>query len=321
MFYDRWTTGGSSGMPASFDGNDGNDGNAANSGGAGNASSTAAGWFFADRVNLPLVTTVDTGPNKPNATTPIGKLPTIAIPNFPDRNWSPEWYSWLALIDFVQSNWAGTNPTTQPEWPAWVPFPPPPNWTGLNAGADVQQEIIELVLAAENERADALAEIMSQANEFISYFLNMMTARPGAYPWTTKVLTIASQVGTFMAMYFKGQYRRPRPTQLCPALLPPLVVSGHASFPSGHSTQAHLMALCMNDVLAGLPQQDTMVNDLWTLADRIARNREIAGFHYPSDTKAGIAIARSTLALLNTPLGGGAQTRYQVAVQNAAAEW
>jgi hypothetical protein len=65
-------------MPASFDGNDGNDGNAANSGGAGNASSTAAGWFFADRVNLPLVTTVDTGPNKPNATTPIGKLPTIA---------------------------------------------------------------------------------------------------------------------------------------------------------------------------------------------------------------------------------------------------
>ena len=46
-------------MPASFDGNDGNDGNSANSGGGGNATSVSAGWFFADRVNLPLVTAPD----------------------------------------------------------------------------------------------------------------------------------------------------------------------------------------------------------------------------------------------------------------------
>ena len=83
-------------MPASFDGNDGNDGNAANSGGGGNATSSSAGWFFADRVNLPLVTTPDTGPNAPNPPVSIGKLPIINVPKFPDRNWSAEWNSWLA---------------------------------------------------------------------------------------------------------------------------------------------------------------------------------------------------------------------------------
>ena len=91
-------------------------------------------------------------------------------------------------------------------------------------------------------------------------------------------------------MYFKNLYSRPRPSQLCPALLPPIEIPGHASFPSGHSTQAHLMALCMNDVFNGLPPQATMIDDLWTLADCIARNREIAGLHYPSDTDAGVAL-------------------------------
>lgn len=291
-------------MGASFDGNDGNDGNAANIGGAGNSTSTSAGWFFADRVNLPLVTEIDTSPTLvvPPQPKPIGQLPIINVPHFPDRNWSAEWYSWLALNEFAATGWQGINPTNPPPgfpaatspwfWPslggAAVPPPPPPavNWTVLNASPDVQTEISNLVTAASDERADALAEILSQSDEFISYFLNMMTASPSAYPATMKVLSIASLVGTFVAMYFKNLYRRPRPSQLCPALLPPIEVPGHASFPSGHSTQAHLMALCMADVLAG-----TMFDDLWTLADCIARNREIAGLHYASDTAAGKAFA------------------------------
>jgi membrane-associated phospholipid phosphatase len=311
-------------MTASFDGNDGNDGNSANAGGAGNATSISAGWFFADRVNLPLVTEFDTGPNAPAMPTPIGQLPIINLPHFPARNWSADWYPWLALNDLAGTAWQNINPTNPPpgvvapwRWPNWIPYPAPANWTVLNAGANVQNEISGLVIAASNERADALAEILSQANEFISYFLNMMTARPGSYPATTKVLSIASLVGTFVVMYFKNLYSRPRPSQLCPALLPPIEIPGHASFPSGHSTQAHLMALCMNDVFNGLPQQNTMVDDLWTLADCIARNREIAGLHYPSDTAAGVAFAYWIHYLLS----GAGQTHYEQTVAAAAGEW
>ena len=70
-------------MTTSYDGNDGNDGNAANAGGGGNSTSVSVGWFFADRVNLPLVTEFDTGPNAPVAPTPIGQLPTINPPALP----------------------------------------------------------------------------------------------------------------------------------------------------------------------------------------------------------------------------------------------
>jgi len=314
-------------MPASFDGNDGNDGNSANAGGGGNATSSSAGWFFADRVNLPLITAPDTAPGTKTPNVMIGSLPVIGIKNFPDCNWSAEWYSWLALNQFTTTAWASINPATnlltKAQWPAWIPAPPPPSntivpfvdWSSAAIQPNAADEIQGLVKAAMDERADALAEILSQSDEFISYFLNMMTARPGAYPQTTKVLAIASLVGTFVAMYFKGLYGRPRPSQLCPALLPPIQVPGHASFPSGHSTQAHLMALSMNQVLQNLPQQPTMGDDLWTLADRIARNREIAGLHYPSDTLGGVLIATCIMPLLITV------PRFSSAVTNAQGEW
>ena len=144
-----------------------------------------------------------------------------------------------------------------------------------------------------------------------------MMARPASFPATNRVLNIASLIGTFTAMYFKGKNDRPRPSQLCPALMPPLAVPGHASFPSGHSTQAHLMALCMTDVFGTLPMAGPMNDDLWTLADRIARNREIAGLHYPSDTKAGVDLGTAVHALLQP----ATQTRYQASVAAAKLEW
>ena len=105
-------------MPASFDGNDGNDGNSANAGGGGNATSASGGWYFADRVNLPLATEPDTGPNAPTPTKMIGQLATINVPLFPDRNWSAEWYSWLALNEFAATPLSSIDPHTQPTWPS-----------------------------------------------------------------------------------------------------------------------------------------------------------------------------------------------------------
>jgi membrane-associated phospholipid phosphatase len=281
--------------------------NASNSGGSGgavgasNATSVSDGWFFADRVDLPFVTET-TSAGVPIATE------LLAAPVFPDRNWSADWFAWRVLVDFVQTNWKGI---------ALL------DWTKMSGFTSVDDEISNLVTAAQDERADALAEILSQADEFISYFLNLMTARPTAYPATTRVLNAANLVALFVAMNWKSQFNRPRPSQLCPALLPPIVVPGHASYPSGHSTQAHLMALCMGQVFAQLPstQQPLMQPiqaDLWVLADRIARNREIAGLHYPSDTAAGVVLANQILPLLS---GMASSSAYQAAVTNAVAEW
>jgi hypothetical protein len=188
----------------------------------------------------------------------------------------------------------------------------------LGAQPHIREELDDLVTAAQDERADALSEILGQADEFISYFMNLMTTRPNAYPATLRVLNIASLVGLFVSMYYKGYYKRPRPSELCPALLPPIVVPGHASFPSGHATQARLMARCMGDVLSGLPQRAVIVDDLKTLARRIRRNREIAGLHYKSDSTAGKDLADSILTLLR---GLPANSWYKTALAAARAEW
>lgn len=293
-------------MPPSFEGNEGNEGNAANVGGGGGTRA-----IFADRIDLPFVT-AEYAPGMEIA------QQRIQIPLYPVRNWAPNWYSWLVLTQFVATGWNKFNLL-----PSWAEK----GWNSPKAERHVNGELNKLVVAARNERADALAEIASQSDEFISYFLNLLTA-PVGYPATAKLLTIASFIAGYCAMYYKGKYQRPRPTMLCPALLPPLPVPGHASFPSGHSTQGHFIALCMDDVLTGHPQLPSMANDMKALADRIARNREIAGFHYPSDTDAGVLLAQNILPLLKEPLPpfengdpNPQTTWYQQALEAARAEW
>jgi hypothetical protein len=145
------------------------------------------------------------------------------------------------------------------------------------------------------------------------------------------VLQIANLVALFVVMHFKGLSNRPRPSQICPALLPPIQVPGHASYPSGHATQAHLVAECAKLVLpvltsppataaavaAAAATTAALSADLDALAGRIARNREIAGLHYRSDTTAGIQLAKDILPILNS----AAVVLFTDAVTAAKTEW
>jgi hypothetical protein len=80
-------------------------------------------------------------------------------------------------------------------------------------------------------------------------------------------------------------------------------------------------------VLYGYPQHDALVDDMTVLADRISRNRELAGLHYPSDTEAGRELAAKIFPLLKLPLPTTSGTTspgptwYQIAVDAARAEW
>jgi hypothetical protein len=188
--------------------------------------------------------------------------------------------------------------------------------------ANFDSQIDNLVLAARDERPDAMGLILSQDVEFFTDFLAVLTIGPSSHPKTWRVLNIASLIGSFAVLYFKGKYNVPRAPQICPALLPPIPVPGHASWPSGHSTQAHLMKNCMLRVFAAaaMPAADlaVMTSDLNVLADEIARNREIAGLHYPKDSEGGARLAD----LLNgTILTTGAVPMFDSAITAAAGEW
>ena len=289
-------------MPPSFDGNDGNDGNSGSVSQSGNAMNASAGWTFADRIDLPFVT-VSTAVD--GVQVPIAKA-RIPVTQFPAHGWTADWLSWVAVAQFAQDGWA-----------ARLDFTPV-----LPTDKEIQAELDALVVAARDERADALGEILDQSASFISYFLNLVAAKPTTCPATARLLTVASQVATFVVMYYKNLYNRPRPSTLCPALLPPIAVPGHPAFPSGHSTQAHLMALCLNAVIADKPCPpggDNPMNEVLTaLADRIAYNREIAGLHYPSDSAAGKELAGLMFKMLEQD---GRNQIFQKAMSDAYAEW
>ena len=223
------------------------------------------------------------------------------------------------LHDFVGTAWRAT---ADPIMAA--------GWGTINA-ASTTAELDLLVAAARDERASALGEILSQDVEFITDFMELLTITPGSHPNTYRVLHAASLVGSYAVLYYKGLRERPRPSQLRPALLPPVPVPGHASWPSGHATQAWLMMLSIEFVLTGRvagrvlddplgPTGDLGVisSNLRTLAMRIARNREIAGLHYPSDSAYGRELAK-TIAPFLTAMA--AATWFNKAVTAAKGEW
>jgi membrane-associated phospholipid phosphatase len=267
-------------------GNTGDTGNTGNSGSAGIAGEFGGGWFIEDRVDLPFVWERD------SANTPLRSL-RLSRSSFGERAWSARWWASLVLHDFVATAW---RQTTDPIMEAV--------WGSINENT-TQSEITALTLAARDERAPAMGEILSQDVEFTTDFMALLAITPGSHPNTYRILHIASLIGSYAVLYYKGLYDRPRPSQCCPALLPPIPMPGPASWPSGHATQAWLKALCIEHVLQGaesgtLTQYDldAVSSNLRTLAIRVARNREIAGLHYPTDSDAGRTLAATIAPFL-----------------------
>jgi hypothetical protein len=297
-------------------GDTGNTGNTGDIGITGNSVSVGifgefgGGWFIEDRADLPFVMELD--PADANKELRYHRLSQQR--RFGERAWSARWWASLVLHDFVATDWCQrTDPIMATEWKK----------TKDEKATD--KEITQLTLAARDERAPAMGEILSQDVEFNTDFMALLAITPGSHPNTYRVLHIASLIGSYAALYYKGLYQRPRPSQLCPALLPPIPMPGHASWPSGHATQAWLKALCMEHVLQGILPGTLTTGDLGavssnltTLALRVARNREIAGLHYPTDSEAGRQLA-DTIAPFLTDMGP--TTWFGKAVTAAKAEW
>jgi membrane-associated phospholipid phosphatase len=128
-------------------------------------------------------------------------------------------------------------------------------------------------------------------------FLHLVSATAVTHPATSRMLIVADALTALITMHYKAYFNRPRPTQVVPGLLSPIQHGGHASFPSGHATQAHVFAALLSEVIPpslGVPTsggRTTIQDSLGVLAQRIARNREIAGLHYKSDSTAGVTLA------------------------------
>jgi hypothetical protein len=196
----------------------------------------------------------------------------------PPRAWDTSWYALVLLTEFAQAWKPAAATATALEGILTTALSP--------AGqAEEKRNLIELI----EFRAGDLDEVLAQMTNFDVYFQGALGYTHATHPCTDYLVQGAMQVAGFVAMYYKNMFQRARPWQLWPQLMPPVAVPGHASFPSGHSTQSHTIAKVLQAVAAGVVPSVVDVTE--RLSQRIARGRELLGLHYPSDTAAGLLLS------------------------------
>jgi acid phosphatase (class A) len=198
--------------------------------------------------------------------------------------WDAELQAYVYLNEFVRRN---------PDWLTTIKPKLDPIEKKLRENIDKE---IEAIVDHAPERESRFAEILLQhsAEGCISYWLGMLLI-DSSTPATYLLVRVARRIGEHVGMCLKNEFRFPRPSQLCPAIVPMLDPPLHPSFPSGHALQSRLMSSCLKEVRGILPQADTLLDEL---ANRVAVNRVIAGLHYLKDNDAGVLAADELYAML-----------------------
>ena len=214
----------------------------------------------------------------------VGNIGIWPLPAFP-ANWDPDLRSYVYLNEFVVRNVG---------WEAALSAALGPSPVANQATLEAQ---LRLMLDLAPDREDRFAEIIDQhdAEGCISYFLGMLAIDPARNPMTYLLVRTARRIGEHVVMVLKAANLVARPSQTCPALVPMIDPPVTPSFPAGHSLQARLMARCLQAARPGAFRA-TMLD---YLADRIGKNRIIAGLHYPLDHAAGVNVADALFNMLN----------------------
>jgi acid phosphatase (class A) len=166
------------------------------------------------------------------------------------------------------------------------------------------------VLGMSDEREPRFVEIIDQheAEGVIKYLTGMLMIDASSTPATYALVRVGRRIGEIVVMCLKDYFHEPRPSQVCPAIVPMLDPPITPSFPAGHALQSYLMVKLVAEARRPLDPKapDTRVQPemLENLAQRIAENRTVAGLHYLADNRAGAAAADIIFRMLmNTEEG------------------
>lgn len=174
-----------------------------------------------------------------------------------------------------------------------IDLPPPPG------AVETRDELdrLELIYAeGRDERVRARIVIEAHADLIdLTRSYGLIPARGDAPELWALLEMTESETGWFV-LREKRRYARARPTQVRPRLGTVLPVPGHPSYPSGHAAQIYAIAEVLGRLVPVCAPAYRRV------AAGVAIRREIAGVHFPSDTRAGVLLAdRVTDELLRTP--------------------
>ncbi|MGH8759027.1 MAG: phosphatase PAP2 family protein [Burkholderiales bacterium] len=148
----------------------------------------------------------------------------------------------------------------------------------------VFKQQLELVSLYSDLREDRHSEILAQIPGGLPFWASIIGLQAHRHKYTLELLDLAMSLASHVEMRFKHAFACPRPVELSPQIQPMIPTPGHASWPSGHATEAYLTATLLQ---ALLPHGSKYKEQLERLAARIAVNRTVAGLHYPVDSAVG----------------------------------
>jgi acid phosphatase (class A) len=218
------------------------------------------------------------------------------VKGFPRRKWGADFECLDALNQFTRKF---------PDWREQIILPQFPG------DKVVEHELRKLYEWKQTVRPKVIREIQAHDERFPLFFLGLLNISKGSHPSTYLLLKIAARIGETVMSAKKLLFDRPRPSQLYPPLAPPFDVAGHAAYPSGHATISFMLAFAAADAVGDPEMREALVR----LAERISWLREVAGFHYPSDTAAGRMAAAQTMTMVKV------LPKYGSVLLKAKAEW
>ena len=161
-------------------------------------------------------------------------------------------------------------------------------------GPTIQQltEQLKHVAGYARIRPDRGAEILAQVNVPTAFFASIGFMDPARTPHTLELLYTALGFSSNVIQRMKYALAVKRPMEFSPQVQPMIPTPTHGSLPSGHATEAFMMARILWKLLiqSKAPQYGDHAywgDMLMRQASRIATNRTVAGVHFPIDSVAG----------------------------------
>lgn len=291
--------------------NGGHEGNASGSGSAEGAADFVIGIRSGDRATQKLMGHGHGhGHGYGGGLSSQGILPTHAQPGL-DVLGDNEWRHTVLRLEFLLKT----------RWQSAITVPPPPAGDSDSTLDDI--EAIRSKLSNKEELPGRYLEIQAETKSFVGIFENILHYNSHSHPLTADLVATVVTIGWDVAQFYKEKYGRVRPSVIDPTIKPLIRIPGHASYPSGHSTQAHLVADALSHLIRDFDESydpkfknvRKFATPLRAAAARVGENREWAGVHYASDTKAGEDLAEDIWDLV------ASNENFQKLIEEARREW
>jgi hypothetical protein len=153
---------------------------------------------------------------------------------------------------------------------------------------------LKQVISYAELRPDRASEIVAQMQPQTPFWSAAVHMHPAHSQKTLEMVELALGFASIICMRFKAAMAVARPVDMSTEIQPIIATPSHSAFPSGHATEAFMIAYTLPYIVSkNLDEQKHYRDQLLKQAERIAVNRTVAGVHFPIDSYAGQLLAKS----------------------------